>query len=74
MKKVSDDIVSTEEKCSIPSNGQEYFPKAMATLTEPQVEKADKLIDLILNIPDVIRVYDNIKDYPSTTCKLFADL
>ena len=73
MKKLSEDILSLERKAIIHSTGIEYFPKILAELTENQMDQADRLIDLILNNSEVIRIYDNIKDYPSSTCKLFID-
>ena len=51
----------------------EYIPHTLVSVTEPQMQKAEKLIDHISNYPDVVRVFDNIKDFPSSTCKLFAD-
>lgn len=73
MKNLSENITSLESQSAIHSTGVEYFPKLLAELTENQMEQADRLIDLILNHSEVIRVYDNIKDYPSNTCKLFID-
>ncbi|KAK3733783.1 hypothetical protein QZH41_015106 [Actinostola sp. cb2023] len=74
MKNLSEDITSFIQTNSvIHSTGLEYYPTLLTTLSENQMDRADRLIDLILNHSDVIRVYDNIKDYPSSTCKLFVD-
>jgi len=73
MKNLSENIACLESQSVLHSTGVEYFPKQLAELTENQMDQADRLIDLVLNYSDVIKVYDNIKDYPSNTCKLFLD-
>ncbi|XP_032239794.1 translational activator of cytochrome c oxidase 1 [Nematostella vectensis] len=72
LKIVSDNITSVHPDVSI-STGIEFIPTTLVTLSDPQLEQADRLIELINNHTEVIKVYDNIANYPSATCKLFAE-
>jgi len=47
----------------------QYIAKSLMTLTEELMGRADRVIDIISDHPDVVNVYDNIVDYPSKTIK-----
>ncbi|KAJ7371285.1 hypothetical protein OS493_026929 [Desmophyllum pertusum] len=50
----------------------EYIPRTLVSLSDEPLQQAEKLIDTLEEHLDVMRVYDNIEQYPSTTCKLFG--
>ena len=47
----------------------EYLPTNLITLKDNLLEKVDKLLEKIMEHEDVIKTYDNIKNYPSDTYK-----
>ena len=63
-------LLVSEFDVKVLSADAQYIAHTLCELTEEETEKADKLIDLILDHPDVLYVYDNIIDYPSRTIKL----
>ena len=70
-KKVLDDLSEKFPK-KILSSELEYIPRTLVSLSEEPLQQAEKLIDTLEDHVDVVRVYDNIEQYPSTTCKLFG--
>jgi len=70
-KKVCDDLSEKFPKRVI-SSELEYIPHTLVSLSDELLQQAEKLIDTLDDHMDVVRVYDNIEQYPSTTCKLFA--
>ena len=54
------------------SSELEYIPHTLVSLSDEPLQQAEKLIDTLEDHTDVVRVYDNIEHYPSTTCKLFG--
>ena len=54
---------------TILSANEERIAVKLADLDENQVAQADRLIDLLNAHPDVMRIFDNIKYYPSPTLK-----
>ncbi|RMX49416.1 hypothetical protein pdam_00015318 [Pocillopora damicornis] len=54
------------------SSEQEYLPRKLVSLSEEPLQQAKILIDSLEEHLDVVRVYDNIKEFPSHTCKLFC--
>lgn len=70
-KKVHDDLSEKFPK-KILSSELEYIPRTLVSLSEEPLQQAEKLIDTLEDHVDVVRVYDNIEQYPSTTCKLFG--
>ena len=56
------------------SSEQEYLPRKLVSLSEEPLQQAKILIDSLEEHLDVVRVYDNIKEFPSHTCKLFCSM
>lgn len=70
-KQVYDDLSEKFSKKVI-SSELEYIPHTLVSLSDEPLQQAEKLIDALEGHMDVVRVYDNIEQYPSTTCKLFG--
>ena len=51
----------------------QYLAKSLVSISDDMMIKNDKLISVLTDHPDVLTVYDNIKDYPSKTIKLVSD-
>lgn len=49
---------------------EEQIATNLIELNEGQMTKADRLIEHLSEHPDVMRVFDNIRHYPSLTCKI----
>eukprot|EP00794_Sanderia_malayensis_P003418 gene3418-3909_t len=64
------EAVMTEHSFKTIGATQEYIAVNLIELKEDAMTQADKLIDHLSNHPDVMRVFDNITHYPSTTLKL----
>lgn len=54
------------------SSELEYVPHTLVSLSSEPLHQAEKLIDSLEDHMDVVRVFDNIQEYPSTTCKVFV--
>ena len=54
---------------TISSANDERIAVKLIELNENQMVQADRLIDLLNAHPDVMRIFDNIKYYPSSTVK-----
>ena len=54
------------------SSELEYVPHTLVSLPNEPLQRAEKLIDSLEDHMDVVRVFDNIQEYPSTTCKVFG--
>ena len=70
-KQVYDQLSETFPK-KVTSSELEYIPHTLVSLSNETLQQAGKLIDTLEDHMDVVRVYDNIEQYPSTTCKLFG--
>ncbi|XP_065053825.1 probable transcriptional regulatory protein TDE_1487 isoform X2 [Rhopilema esculentum] len=51
------------------SANDELVAVKLVDLDENQMQQADKLIDQLSSHPDVMRIFDNIRNYPSSTLK-----
>ena len=51
------------------SANDELVAVKLVDLDENQMQQADKLIDQLSSHPDVMRIFDNIRKYPSSTLK-----
>lgn len=71
VKQVYDDL-SNKFPNRVLSSELEYFPRKLVSLSDEPLQQAQKLIDTLEDHLDVVRVYDNIEQFPSTTCKLFS--
>lgn len=71
VKQVYNDL-SNKFPDGVLSSELEYFPRTLVSLSEEPLEQAERLIDTLEDHLDVVRVYDNIKEFPSYTCKLFC--
>lgn len=70
-KQVYDQLSQKFPKASI-SSELEYVPHTLVSLSNELLQQAEKLIETLEDHIDVVRIYDNIQDYPSATCKLFG--
>lgn len=70
-KQLYDQLSEKFPKASI-SLELEYVPHTLVSLSNELLQQAEKLIETLEDHIDVVRVYDNIQDYPSATCKLFG--
>jgi len=61
--------LTRDHNVTILSANEERIAVKLADLDENQVAQADRLIDLLNAHPDVMRIFDNIKYYPSPTLK-----
>ena len=71
VKQVYDDL-SNKFSNRVLSSELEYFPRKLVSLSDEPLQQAQKLIDTLEDHLDVVRVYDNIEQFPSMTCKLFS--
>ncbi len=69
MKSVAEALTS-EHDLKTTTATQEYVATDLNELNEVKMTQADKLIDHLSGHPDVMRVFDNIMHYPSSTFKL----
>ena len=66
------DHLSEKFAKKVTSSELEYIPHTLVSLSSESLQQAEKLIDTLDDHMDIVRVYDNIEQYPSTTCKLFG--
>ena len=64
LKSVSEAV--TERGLSVSSATLEYIPRSYVSLEEVLYNKAVRLVDLLMEIPDVMEVYDNFVLKPSS--------
>lgn len=64
LKAVSEAV--TERGLSVSSATLEYIPRSYVSLDEVLYNKAVRLVDLLMEIPDVMEVYDNFILKPSS--------
>ena len=62
--------LSTKFPNQVLSSELEFIPHTLVSLSDENLQQAGQLIDALEDHMDVVRVYDNIEHYPSTTCKL----
>ena len=62
--------LTADHSLQVISATHEYIAKTLTELNDTTVGQADRVIELLSEHPDVMRVYDNIKGYPSSTCKI----
>ena len=61
--------VASDHDMRISSANDEHIAVKLVDLDENQMTQADRLIDLLNSHHDVMRIFDNIKHYPSSTLK-----
>lgn len=66
------DHLSDKFPKTVISSELEYVPHTLVSLSSEPLQQAEKLIDSLEDHMDVVRVFDNIQEYPSTTCKVFV--
>eukprot|EP00112_Aurelia_sp_Birch-Aquarium-sp1_P002271 Seg1248.2 transcript_id=Seg1248.2/GoldUCD/mRNA.D3Y31 product="putative transcriptional regulatory protein" protein_id=Seg1248.2/GoldUCD/D3Y31 len=64
------DALSSEHGFTVVAANEEQIAKDLIELDENHMTQADKLIDHLSSHPDVMRIFDNIKHYPSSTFKI----
>lgn len=70
-KQVYDQLTEKFPK-EVISSELEYVPHTLVSLPNELLQQTAKLIETLEDHIDVVRVYDNIEQYQSTTCKLFG--
>ncbi|XP_068739784.1 probable transcriptional regulatory protein Pmob_0807 isoform X3 [Montipora capricornis] len=70
-KQVYDQLTEKFPK-EVISSELEYIPHTLVSLPNELLQQTAKLIETLEDHIDVVRVYDNIEQYQSTTCKLFG--
>lgn len=68
LKNVKDSLIS-DHGVEILTANEEQIAVKLLDMDESLMMQADKLIDLLNAHPDVMRIFDNIKHYPSSTIK-----
>ena len=61
--------LESDYNVTISSASEERMAVKLVDLDESQMTQADRLIDLLNAHPDVMRIFDNIRYYPSATLK-----
>ena len=68
LRSVKDSLVS-DHGVEVSSANEEQIAVKLLELDASQMTLADRLIDLLIAHPDVMRIFDNIEHYPSPTIK-----